>query len=126
MSALSTPPPASQSPIMGELMINKPMHPTSEMMFPMFQDLVIKEYNDPEPGSAAQEPEDSKKSVRQVYTFLFDYKRGLWKRYKQPLDLAKEVKAGVAMLVEVIKKGEVEKDLGMVVGVVCDIDMFGM
>ena len=87
---------------------------------------MINEYNNPEPGSAAQEPVVRKKSVRQVYTFLFGYKRGLWKRYWQPLDLAKEVKAGVEMLVEVIKKGEVEKDSGMVVGAVCDIDIFGM
>ena len=36
------------------------------------------------------------------------------------------MKAGVEMLVEVIKKGEVEKDSGMVVGAVCDIDIFGM
>ena len=87
---------------------------------------MIKEYNNPEPGSAAQEPEDNKKSVRQVCTFLFCYKRGLWKRYWQPLDLAKEVKAGVEMLVEVIKKGKVEKDLGVVVGAVCNIDIFSI
>lgn len=66
MSTPSTPPRASQSPIIGEMINNIPMHPISEMMLPMFQDLVIQEYNNPEPSSAAQEPEDSKKNVRQV------------------------------------------------------------
>ena len=30
------------------------------------------------------------------------------------------------MLVEVIEKGEVEKGLGVVVGAVCNIDIFGI
>ena len=51
---------------MGEMINNEPMPPISEMMLPMFQDLVISEYNDPEPGSLAHEPEDRKNSVRQV------------------------------------------------------------
>lgn len=36
------------------------------------------------------------------------------------------MKAGVEMLVKVIKKGQVEKDSSVVVVAVCDIDIFGM